>query len=216
MYNAEKWIGEAIDSILVQTYSDWELIVTDDGSEDSSVDIVKKYLSDDRVKLIVDGEHRGISFRLNQQVALAKGDCFARMDADDIMLPNRLSMQVAFMTSHPDVDVCGTGAGEWTFIHPSVMGKREWFLKHPYRTECDGCEDWDLWLRTKKISNFASIPEPLIVYRQSEVFDKEKYLLRRKQGRKTIRLNKSLLSPIHYCYLLADSYAKSAFTYCFR
>lgn len=210
VYNAEKWIGEAIESVLAQTYEDWKLFITDDGSSDRSVEIIKEYLKDDRIVLQVDGEHHGISYRLNQQVAMARGEYFARMDADDVMLPERLELQVKYLQEHPEVDVCGTGAGEWTFIHPSVMGRTEWFREHPYRFECDGCEDWDLWLRTKNNSTFGFIDTPLIYYRQPEKFDKKKYIVRRQQGRVAIRMNKDILPWWKYYYLLADSYLKSA------
>lgn len=221
VYNAERWIGEAIESILKQTYEDWELIVTIDEEEgrDRTLEIITNYelqITSSKIRVIADGEHRGISARINQQVAMARGEYFARMDADDVMLPERLAMQVKYLQEHPEVDVCGTGAGEWTFIHPSVMGRTEWFREHPYRSECDGCEDWDLWTRTRKISTFGFLQEPLIIYRRPEKLDKEKYLLRRMQGRTAIRMNRSNLSLVRYYYLLADSYAKSLFTICFR
>lgn len=225
VYNAERWIGEAIESILKQTYGDWELIVTIDElgvrSDELGVRIseelgVRSEELKDKIQIIADGEHQGISARINQQVAMARGEYFARMDADDVMLPERLALQVKYLQEHPEVDVCGTGAGEWTFIHPSVMGRTEWFREHPYRSECDGCEDWDLWTRTRKISTFGFLQQPLIIYRRPEKFDKEKYLLRRRQGRTAIRMNRSNLSLARYYYLLADSYAKSLFTICFR
>ena len=218
VYNVERWIGEAIESILAQTYKDWELIVTDDGSSDESVKCIVERIKcdDERIRIIADGKHLGISARINQQVALARGEYFARMDADDVMLSHRLKTQVEYLMKHPEVDVCGTSAGEWTFIHPSVMGRTEWFREHPYRAECDGCEDWDLWTRTRKSSNFGFLQEPLIIYRKSEKFDKEKYLYRRRQGRKAIRMNRNNLSLIRYYYLLADSYMKSALIYLLR
>lgn len=210
VYDAEKWIGETIESILAQTLIDWELVVTDDGSADRSVEIVKSYLSDKRITLVCDGEHQGISARINQQVAMARGEYFARMDADDVMMPERLALQVKYLQEHPEVDVCGTCAGKWTYIHPTVMGRTEWFRKHPYRSECDGCEDWDLWLRTKDSSSFGFIEAPLIKYRQPKTFDKQKYLQRRQQGRNAIRMNKDILPWAKYYALLADSYLKSA------
>ena len=213
VYKGEKWIREALESILRQTYSDWELIVTIDEKSPSLVpprgDDWKNLIDDERIRVIADGEHRGISARINQQVEMARGEYFARMDVDDVMLPERLAVQVKYMEEHPEVDVCGTGAGEWTFIHPSVMGRTEWFRKHPYRSECDGCEDWDLWTRTRMSSSFGFLPEPLIVYRKPEKFDKEKYLFRRKQGRKAIRMNKDILPWWKYYFLLGDSYMKS-------
>lgn len=218
VYNAERWIGEAIESILKQTYGDWELIVTIDEEEgrDRTLEIITNYelqITSSKIRVIADGEHRGISYRINQQVAMARGEYFARMDADDVMLPERLALQVKYLQEHPEVDVCGTGAGEWTFIHPSVMGRTEWFREHPYRSECDGCEDWDLWTRTRKISTFGFLQEPLIIYRRPEKFDKEKYLLRRRQGRTAIRMNRSNLSLVRYSFLLADSYLKSAWVW---
>lgn len=215
VYNAERWLREALDSVLGQSYVDWELIVTDDGSTDGSVEIAREYLNDPRVRLIADGEHRGISYRINQQVALARGEFFARMDADDVMIKDRLMVQMQFMLQHPEVDVCGTAAGKWTFVHPSVMGRTAWFCQHPYRSECDGCEDWDLWLRTKDSSTFGYIDTPILFYREPEKRDKQKYLLRRQQGRVAIRMNRNLLPAYRYYALLMDSYLKSAYAMLF-
>lgn len=214
VYNAERWIREAIESILRQTYSDWELIVTDDGSTDNSLEIITNYelqITSGKIRVIADGKHLGISARINQLVEMARGEYFARMDADDVMLPERLAVQVKYMEEHPDVDVCGTQAGEWTFVHPTVMGKTSWFREHPYRSACDGCEDWDLWLRTRKNSVFGFIDTPILYYRQPEKIDKKKYLLRRRQGRAAIRMNRDILPGWKYYWLLADSYAKSVF-----
>ena len=225
IYNAEKWIGETIESILTQTVIDWELVVTDDGSADRSAEKVKSYLSDKRITLVCDGEHQGISARINQQVAMARGEYFARMDADDVMMPERLALQVKYLLEHPEVDVVSgsaiiidedgveTGVRREGVIHPTVMGRTEWFRKHPYRSECDGCEDWDLWLRTKDCTTFGFIDAPLIGYRQPAQFDKSKYLLRRQQGRKAIRMNRDILPAWRYYWLLFDSYLKSAWVW---
>ena len=220
VYNGEQWLMESLNSIINQTYTDWELIVTDDGSTDESVKCIvegikciveSQKVKEERIRVIADGKHLGISARINQQVAMARGQYFARMDADDVMLPDRLALQVKYLQEHPEVDVCGTYAGKWIFIHPSVMGKTDWFRSNPYRTECDGCEDWDLWLRTKDCSIFEFIDTPIIYYRNSENFDKKKYLQRRRQGRAAIRMNKGILPWWKYYYLLLDSYLKSAY-----
>lgn len=216
VYNGERWLRESLESILRQTYSDWELIVTDDGSVDKTIEFIQAFcqkyqVSNDRIRVVADGEHLGISARINQQVEMARGEYFARMDADDVMLPERLAVQVKYMEEHPEVEVCGTQAGEWTFVHPTVMGKTSWFREHPYRSECDGCEDWDLWLRTRKNSVFGFIDTPILYYRQPEKIDKKKYLLRRRQGRVAIRMNRDILPGWKYYWLLADSYAKSVF-----
>lgn len=216
VYNDERYLVAALSSIFDQSYKDWELIVTDDGSTDGTKDIlsafrVRSEKSGVQLRVLADGRHLGISTRINQQVEMARGEYFARMDADDVMLPERLAEQVKYMEEHPEVDVCGTQAGPWTFVHPSVMGKTSWFREHPYRSECDGCEDWDLWLRTRKNSVYGFIDTPILYYRQPEKIDKKKYLLRRRQGRVAIRMNRDILPGWKYYWLLADSYAKSVF-----
>ena len=240
VYNGERWLREALESILRQTYSDWELIVTIDElgvrSDELGVWLREEFglNRDDRIRVIADGKHLGISARINQQVEMARGEYFARMDADDVMLPERLAVQVRYMEEHPEVDVVSCSAiiideqseellrdapceQAWRgvrsegIIHPTVMGKTSWFREHPYRSECDGCEDWDLWLRTRKNSIFGFIDTPILYYRQPEKIDKKKYLLRRRQGRVAIRMNRDILPGWKYYWLLADSYAKSVF-----
>lgn len=221
VYNGEKFLREAIESVLAQTEQSWELIVTDDASIDESVRVAQGY-RDERIKVLTDREHRGISYRLNQQVALAKGKYFARMDADDVMMPDRLAVQFDFLRSHPEIDLVGSSAytrkSEFYsgilrvkngFIHPTIMGKTQWFQEHPYRTECDGCEDWDLWLRTKNQSSFANLEQPLMYYRIPEYPDVLKYLERRRIGRKVIRMDQKYLPLLKYYYLLFDSHMKS-------
>lgn len=104
-YNAAPFLKECIDSILTQTFEDFELIVVDDGSTDHSVEIVQSY-TDTRIRLIK-SEHNYIQ-SLNKGIGLAKGKYVARMDADDIMFPERLEEEFKFMEEHPDIDVCGS------------------------------------------------------------------------------------------------------------
>lgn len=106
-YNVGRFIALSIKSVLAQTYTNFELIITDDGSTDNTIEEIRKF-NDSRIKLIVDGENHGISYRLNQQIDMAKGDFFIRMDGDDIMFPNRVEEQVRFLYSHPNVDVVGS------------------------------------------------------------------------------------------------------------
>lgn len=229
VYHAERWVGEAIESVLGQTYGEWEMIVTIDEEVEDGVEWVEEVENDERIRVIRDGRHKGISARLNEMVQMARGEFFARMDADDVMMPERLEKQVRYLLEHPEVDVVSSSAvvveaslverelkgvevRRKGIIHPTVMGRTQWFRKHPYRTECDGCEDWDLWLRSKKDTTFGFIPEPLLYYRTSKEFDKEKYLQRRRQGRVAIRMNRDILPWWKYYYLLADSYLKSIIT----
>lgn len=211
MYNAERFLRKTLASVLNQTYSNFELIITDDGSTDASVNIVKSF-DDPRIQLIADGENHGISFRLNQQINLAKGKYFVRMDADDIMFPQRLEKQISYLENNPDVDVVGSSAviidddnkvigyrnsmlpptyeGALkiiTFIHPTIAGKIEWFKKYGYNENLNGAEDFDLWLRSRNQSNFRTINEPLIYYRDPLKFKLKTYLFRLVQQRKIFR-----------------------------
>ncbi|HWG95547.1 MAG TPA: glycosyltransferase family 2 protein, partial [Nitrospira sp.] len=162
-YNAAATIDLAIRSIRSQSLEDWELIVVDDGSTDSTREIVSFHAQDPRIRFIQEPSgNRGLAVRLNQCVRLAKGQYVARMDADDMAYPQRLERQVQFLEEHRDIDLLGTGAvifkgeGEiigcyptansheaicrrpwWGFplAHPTWMGKRTWFLSHPYSDE---------------------------------------------------------------------------------
>ena len=94
-FNNDKTLADAVKSILIQSYKDWELILIDDGSTDGSNDIAKKFASiDNRIKLVSDGQNRGLIYRLNQIIDLAKGEYIARMDSDDMMMPGKLAKQM--------------------------------------------------------------------------------------------------------------------------
>ncbi|SMC47917.1 glycosyltransferase family 2 protein [Chryseobacterium sp. YR221] len=234
MFNAEKFLKFTLNSILNQSHTNFELIITDDGSTDKSVEIVKSF-NDSRIKLYVDGLNKGISYRLNQQIDLVKGKYFIRMDADDIMFSNRLEKQIDFLENNPDVDVVGSSAviiGDLnevigfrlaqippsyedalktiTFIHPTVAGKTEWFKKYKYDEELIGAEDFDLWLRSRENSVFKIIEEPLLFYRDPLKFKLKTYLFRLKQQRKIFRKNPYLTNhPFKQKKMILTSYLKS-------
>ena len=109
VFNAEKHLKIAIDSVLNQDFKEFELIISDDGSTDNSLNIIQSY-TDKRIKLLSDSSNKGIGYRLNEQIALSKGVYFARMDSDDIMFPDRILEQVKFLQEHPNVDVVGGSA----------------------------------------------------------------------------------------------------------
>ena len=98
-----------IDRVMSENKFTYEVLFINDGSTDDSVEIMQKYASDPRVSLINDGVNKGLVFRLNESTHLAKGKYYARMDADDIMHPDRLQKQVDYMEEHANVDVLGTG-----------------------------------------------------------------------------------------------------------
>ena len=206
VYNVGRFIALTLKSVLAQTYTNFELIITDDGSTDNTVEVIRSF-NDPRITLIVDGENRGISYRLNQQIELAKGKYFVRMDGDDLMFPDRVERQVSFLEEHPQVDVVGAEAviiddhnkiigvrsacrndkkkteifGSTRYIHPTVAGKSEWFLKWKYREEFAGCEDMDLWIRCYDTTTFADLHYPVIFYRDPLKFKLKTYLNRQKK-----------------------------------
>lgn len=195
-YNASGTIGLALRSILAQTYQNWELIVVDDGSTDRTAESLL-HVKDSRIRFIQEPSgNRGLAERLNQCVRLARGQYVARMDADDVAYPQRLERQVQFLETHRDIDLLGTGAvifkgkGEiigryptacsheaicrrpwWGFplAHPTWMGKRDWFLSHPYSAEAARCEDQALLLQSFSHSRFAALEEVLLGYRVNEI-----------------------------------------------
>ena len=187
-FNAQTYLKDAINSVLSQTYQEWELILVDDGSADGSLEIAKIYArKDDRIRVISDGRNKGLAARLNELVGLAQGDYIARMDADDIMHPKRIERQLQILKSNPHIDVLGTNAyvidennlvfGQRFaktdglqkvdhFIHPTVVGKKQWFIDNLYDEKEIRIEYAELWYRTKSFSNFMITNEPLLFYRE--------------------------------------------------
>lgn len=195
-YNAEKYLTEAIDSVLWQTYSNWELLLIDDGSTDRSLKIANEYATkDDRINVISDGQNKNLGYRLNQIPTLVDTEYLARMDADDIMHPQRIEKQLQLLLDNPEIDVLGTNSytinekGDVvgvrfkietdqnlitveSFIHPTIMAKTQWFRNNPYDVQAVRVEDLELWYRTKKKADFKMLLEPLLFYRE---FGKDYY-----------------------------------------
>lgn len=216
-YNASETIDLALRSILAQTYQNWELIVVDDGSTDRTAERVL-HVKDSRIRFIQEPSgNMGLASRLNQCVRLARGEYIARMDADDVAYPQRFERQVQFLKEHRDIDLLGTGAvifrgeGEiigcyptacsheaicrrpwWGFplAHPTWMGKRAWFVSHPYSDEDTRCEDQALLLRSFAHSRFAALEEVLLGYRMTEI-------AARKLGRGRLNYCRRLLADQH-------------------
>ncbi len=192
VYNAEKYIGEAIQSVLDQTYASFELLIVNNGSTDNTVSIIHSY-PDLRIRLIGE-ERKGISFALNTGLHAAKGSYIARFDADDICLPRRLEKQVDFLDAHPDYVLTGTDAeyiqenGDHLFdfrsisysydqilhrlyqycpfIHSSVMYRKEAVLNAGgYSHFAHHFEDYFLWVNLVKSGKCCNLPEPLIKVR---------------------------------------------------
>jgi glycosyltransferase involved in cell wall biosynthesis len=182
----------AVNSILNQSFKDWELLLIDDGSTDNSLESIH-HLSDHRIKIIHDGKNKGLAKRLNEAIELTNSKYFARMDQDDISHPDRFSKQILFMEANPDIDILGTSCitineeniitGSFPFAethkelcnspwrgfylaHPSWLGKTAWFKMNQYKIPgpyC--CEDQELLLRTYTTSKFHTLPQKLLAYR---------------------------------------------------
>lgn len=191
VYNAEQYLQEAMDSILNQTFIDFEFLIINDASTDKSVDIIRSY-DDSRVRLIHNEKNLKLAATLNKGIDLAKGKYIARMDADDISLPERLEKQVNFMDENQDVDICGTLVKTMgltqnfvfnhpidsneikvgllfqnVLAHPSIIMRKESLLKHNLRYDSNFiyAQDYDMWSRCSKVLNLANIKEVLLKYR---------------------------------------------------
>lgn len=191
VYNGQRYVGEAIQSILAQTFSDFEFLIVDDGSTDGSADIVALY-RDPRIRLIRTLRNRGLATALNTGFAEAMGRYLVRMDADDISKPDRVSKQVDFMDHHPGVGISGTwvevvGAErhevlrhpvdaevihsrllfESVLAHPSVIINRGLWdraqLSYDPSFLCS--QDFDLWVRAAQKFSLANQPDILLVHR---------------------------------------------------
>lgn len=189
VYNADAYLREAIDSVLNQTFRDFELIVVEDGSTDGSVEILRS-VPDGRLRLISNDANRGLIYSLNRAIALARGKYIARMDADDISLPERLAKQVSFLDNHPEVAVCGTWfrtigihdrihrhpARHEDIVedllhvgcvigHPTVMFRKSAVEEIQYESAFEHAEDYRLWARLSSRFKLANIPEVCVLYR---------------------------------------------------
>lgn len=188
-YNAEKYLSLAIDSVIKQTYKDWILLLVDDGSTDSSLNIANDYSKqDNRILVFSDGENKNLGYRLNQIPNLVTTEYLARMDADDIMHPQKIEKQMLILLKHPEIDVLGTNSYSIDennivfgirlpetkdvfvktkeFIHPTIMAKTQWFKNNLYDVDALRIEDKELWYRTNNKFSFYMLTEPLFFYRE--------------------------------------------------
>ncbi len=122
--NCRDTLPLAMRTIQWQTYPHWEFLVFDDGSVDGTNDVARRIAEGDgRIRVLSDVRQLGISYRLNQAIALSRGSLFARMDGDDVSYPERLERQLAYLCSHPDIDLVGAGAVVFN-DHGVAIGKR--------------------------------------------------------------------------------------------
>ncbi|MEZ2774098.1 glycosyltransferase family 2 protein [Acinetobacter pseudolwoffii] len=201
-FNAEKYLEDAIKSVLAQTFKNWELILVDDGSTDRSLEIAQSFV-DPRIRIISDGYNRRLPYRLNQIINEAKYDLIARMDADDLMAVDRLEKQVKVLNENPEIDLVVTSLysignkneilgkrifsnhqmqpkeilqGLTNLLHPSLLARKAWCQRNLYQIDNCLAEDYELWLSAaiKNDFNYLVMQEPLYFYREVENVKKEK------------------------------------------
>jgi len=195
VYNAEKYLKEAIDSILNQTYQDFEFIIVNDCSKDSSWAILQDYKKNHKcIRLIDNTENLGLTKNLNRALAISKGEYIARMDADDISDPNRFERQIDYFNKHKDIDILGTFSNDIDeygeiirprkgpithneivkmlpkvspIAHPTVMFRKASLEKIGfYNPKYRTSQDLEMWFRAAGAGlKFHNIPEFLFKYR---------------------------------------------------
>jgi len=198
VYNAGSYLRLAVMSIVAQSYQNWELLIIDDKSTDSSLESIAD-IQDPRIRILVSDCNQGLAARLNQAIDLAKGQFFARMDQDDISHPERFALQLQKLLSDPSLDLLGAQcitisnqnkifgvlppaeshddicARPWLGFylpHPTWMGRIAWFREHRYATPGPySCEDQELLLRTYAVSHFHVLPQRLLAYRVRDRFN---------------------------------------------
>jgi hypothetical protein len=218
VYNCERFLAPAIESILAQSYGDFEFLILNDGSTDQSAAIIDAFAAQDSRIRPIHRTNKGLIVSLNQLLAESRAPLIARMDGDDISKPERFAQQIAFMKAHPDHGVLGT----WTedmdedgapyhmtgsdhpvtneefqrvvgdrspLCHPSVMMRRELALEAGgYHAAFRHCEDYDLWLRLASRTKICSIPERLLRYRHSPGQVSTKHVVEQQYGVAVSRL----------------------------
>jgi glycosyltransferase involved in cell wall biosynthesis len=194
-HNSEATLAAAIQSILAQTFQDFELLLCDDNSADGSLAIASSFACS-RVIVWSDGVHKGLGARLNECIHRARGEYFIRMDADDISYPERIQKEIDFLDAFLEIDLVSTYAlvfrdgGEalgkvtgptahaaivrrplmnFPMWHPTWAGRTSWFRKHLYRIDAPPVEDQEILYRAHRTSRYAVIPDILLGYRQNSL-----------------------------------------------
>lgn len=195
VFNCAQFLDLAIESILSQTFTDFEFIIINDGSTDDTEKVIQKY-SDPRIRYVRNASNQGLVYSLNKGIDLARGEFVARMDGDDISTPDRFELQTEYLRLHPDVtllsttvlliDESGKPSGVWqhdsakisageirSFLpfnnciaHPSIMAPRFVLNRYRYRPEQSQSEDYDLWLRMAAEGELIhKLKEPKVLHR---------------------------------------------------
>jgi len=194
VYNGEKHIKEAVASVLNQTFEEFEFLIIDDASNDSSMDIIRSF-NEKRIKIIKNDRNIGLAASLNRGIKHSSAEYIARMDSDDICRRERLEKQIKHMRARRNVSICGSfvepigegGKSVWkypckndeikcellfnsAFAHPAVMIRRGDFIKHElfYNENFKRAQDFELWSRASFLVEMSNLPEVLLKYRIQE------------------------------------------------
>jgi len=192
VYNGGKYLAEAVNSVLEQSFLSFEFLIINDGSSDNSAEILSTF-KDPRIRILTNQQNEGLISSLNRGLKEAKGEFIARMDADDICYPERIEKQVHFFNDNLEVGLCGSwieiiGSDEVyrypitndeikasmlfcnPMAHPSVMFRRKLFADHElfYDINFPGAEDYELWTRAIFKTGFANMGDTLVKYRKHE------------------------------------------------
>ena len=216
VFNGEKYLRDAMDSILSQDFTDFEFLIINDGSTDGSQKIIDSY-TDSRIRVLNNENNIGLVNTLNKGLESALGEYIVRMDCDDVSLSNRLSVQVAFMDKNINVGACGSFynlmlnekkavvdfplkneeiSGFMVFnspmAHPTVIIRKSLIDAHRlrYRSEYIHAEDYDLWSQLSEISELANVSDVLLNYRvhENQITSTEKFIVAKNESLNAIRL----------------------------
>ena len=194
-YNCGRWLGLAIESVLQQTFADFEIIIVNDGSTDNTEQIIHSF-NDQRINYVKNEKNEGLIYSLNKAIDSSRGKYIARMDSDDICRPERLAKKKLFLDQNEDITVVastvilindqGENTVAWPLdqqtitpgqikrailkqncvVHPTVMMRSEVIKELKYKSYQKNIEDYDLWLRMlSRGHKIAKIKEPLLLYR---------------------------------------------------
>ena len=237
-HNARDTLGDAIRSVIAQTHEDWELLLVDDGSTDGSLEVARS-VRDPRVRVLSDGARRRLPARLNQIVSASRAELVARLDADDMLHPERLARQIPVFAGAPSTDLVGTACftvdarGDVLGIvaseavvtdprhvlrrgllgHATLLCRRAWCLANPYSEAFPRAEDRELYCRTLGAVRFAHLREPLyfVGYRKDARTALRDYIATSRDHRRIFaRYAPRLLGPLSLGPLMLESWMKEA------
>ncbi len=200
IYNEENYLLDMVRSVFAQTFTDWELLLLDDGSTDNSLELANS-IDDPRVRVFANERNLGRSVSRNRLNSFARGKYIAVFDADDMWGTTKIAKQLELIESEPDIDIVGTGTcyldsrdepmghmyappsheqicsqpnRTFAIRHATLLGKKTWFEKNLYDESISLAIDFNLFLRSYKHSRFANVPQPLCYYRLDQSFNLKK------------------------------------------